>query len=550
MHLETQVAERTQELLRKNEQIVEMERLKTGFFTNVSHEIRTPLSLISGPLDNLIKQDHPDPKTARWLSMIDRNSERLLQLVNQLLDISKLDSGKMKLVLQESDVLKHLRMLVNGYLSMAEIRRIRYVIDVPEKEQKAWYDREKVEKVCTNLLSNAFKFTPEYGVITCRVKLLEERRGDGGINMLRIIVADTGPGIPLAEREKIFERFYRAESDLFADAGGTGIGLSLTRELIGLMHGEVVLKSLEGSGAVFIVTLPLGKDHLEADEFILKETEIKLRKDELVLSDEMEKAVAEQDADHPVEVLIVEDNEDIRNYIRESFSGTYQILEAEDGITGLNLAQSEVPDLIISDVMMPGMDGMELCRTLKRDERTSHIPVILLTAKSTSEDKIEGLEFGADDYIFKPFQIKELSARIRNLLEQRDRLKKKYSCFIDLGLSEMTVSSLDEQFLKKAARIIEESLSDFDFDVGVLQDKMAMSRSQFFRKMKALTGKTPVQLIRLMRLKMAAKLIESGKGTITEILMSVGFSNPSYFAKCFKEKYGVSPKVFQKAHVP
>lgn len=245
----------------------------------------------------------------------------------------------------------------------------------------------------------------------------------------------------------------------------------------------------------------------------------------------------------------MEDNEDLRTFIRENLSASYKILEAEDGIRGLRMAQSKIPDLILTDVMMPRMDGMEICRALKTDERTSHIPVVMLTARSTSKEKIEGLEIGADDYIYKPFSMEELYVRIRNLLEQQERLKKKYSSYIDLGLSEMTVSSLDEQFLKKAIRIIEENLSDFEFDVRELQDKIAMSRSQLFRKMKALTGVSPVQLIKLMRLKLAASLIERGEGTITEILMSVGFSNPSYFARCFKEKFGVTPKAFQQVHI-
>jgi len=548
LHLEKQVSERTSELRKKNEQIVEMERLKTGFFNNVSHEIRTPLSLITGPLDNLIKQDHPDPKTGTWLSMIGRNSERLHQLVNQLLDISKLDSGKMKLVLKEGDVMRHIRMLVNEYYSLAESRNVSYVIDVAEKEQLVWYDREKVEKIITNLLSNAFKFTPEFGIITCRVKLLTDQKKGSGYQNLRIIVADTGPGIPLAEREKIFERFYQAERDLYEDSGGTGIGLSLTQELIKLMHGEVKLKSLEGLGAVFIVTIPLGKEHLQKDEYILKEAEINLKREKVITLHEPKKSGIEEEADQDIEILVIEDNEDLRTFINVNFSSSYRLLQADDGIRGLNLALAKTPDLIISDVMMPGIDGMELCQKLKNDERTSHIPVILLTAKSTREDKIEGLEMGADDYIFKPFSIEELSARICNLLEQRERLRKKYSSFLDLGLDAMTVSSLDEKFLKKAIRIIEEKLPDFDFDVSVLQDKMAMSRSQLFRKMKALTGESPVHLIRLMRLRLAASLIEKGEDSITDILMSVGFTNPSYFARCFKEKFGVTPRAFQQAH--
>jgi len=544
--LEGIVSERTAELRRKNEQIVEMEQLKTRFFTNVSHEIRTPLSLISGPLDNLLQKEYPDPKTGNWLDMIKRNSQRLLQLVNQLLDISRLDSGKMKLVLEESDAIKHIRRLAGEYHSLAETRKIKYVMDIPDKELVTCYDIEKVEKIITNLLSNAFKFTPGQGTVTCRVKILNELK-PGVLPSLRIIVADTGPGIPSSEREKIFERFYRAEGQLYEDAGGTGIGLSLTRELIAMMHGDVVLKSLVGSGAIFIVTIPMGKQHLKEGEYILKELEKTTldEKPDMIrpggsLPDQREEAKAQG-----IELLIVEDNKDLRTFIRENLSETYKISEAEDGLKGLNMAREQIPDLIISDVMMPGMDGMELCGKIKGDERTSHIPVIILTARSTHKDKMEGLELGADEYLFKPFNIEELTVRIRNLLEQRERLRKKYANMIGMDWNEMSVTTLDEEFLKKITATVTEYMDDFEFDVMSLQDKMAMSRGHLHRKLKALTGESPSSLIRVMRIKAAASMIEKSMDSITEISMNVGFSNPSHFAQCFREQYGMSPRQYR-----
>jgi signal transduction histidine kinase/DNA-binding response OmpR family regulator/ligand-binding sensor domain-containing protein len=544
--LEAQVVERTAEIRQKNEKIVEMERLKTRFFTDVSHEIRTPLSLITGPLDVLMKQEHPDPKTESRLSMIKRNSQRLLQLVNQLLDISRLDSGHMKLVLENSDIMKHIGVLANEYHSLAEKNHICYILDIPESGIITWNDRDKINKVATNLLSNAFKFTPEFGTITCRAKILTDSN-DPKLQQLRIIVADTGPGIPSGEHEKIFERFYRAARDHNVDVGGTGIGLSLTREMVNLLHGDIRVKSLVGKGTVFIATVPLGKEHLKEKEFILKEHEQPIPQ-EIVSEDTTGEAIyGGEFTNLGMSILIVEDNDEVRSFIKENLQPNYKILEAEDGLKGLTLATSVIPDLIISDIMMPGMDGKKMCEKLKNDERTSHIPLIMLTARATTHDKIEGLECGADDYIFKPFSIEEIEARICNLLEQRERLRKKYSGYIGLDWSEITVTTLDEQFLKKVTDTISAHLHDFKFDVGILKDKMVMSRSTLFKKLKALTGESPNSLIRIMRLKLAASMIEKSEKNITEILMSVGFSNPSYFARCFRAYFGVTPKAYQKS---
>lgn len=543
--LEAQVAERTSEIRQKNKQILEMEGMKTRFFTNVSHEIRTPLSLITGPLESLMKKDQEDETSYKWLSMIKRNSQRLLQLVNQLLDISKLDAGKMKLVIEEADILAHLRMLSNEYLSLAESKGVSYVIDVPEGTLISKYDREKVDKVITNLLSNAFKFTPSPGTVTCRVRVIQVRSDSTEPLKVRIIVADTGPGIPLKEREKIFERFYRAEGELYDDAGGTGIGLNLTRELVSLMHGEIVLKSAEGSGALFFVTIPLGIEHLDEGDYILKELEIGQSSDEAVLTGKEEVGEVSVQVEEASQVLIVEDNEDLRTFIGENLTHHYKVTVAADGLEGLSKATSEIPDLIISDVMMPGMNGMELCEKLKGDERTSHIPVIMLTAKSTHEDKMEGLELGADDYLFKPFNIEELTVRIRNLLEQREGLRKKYANMIGMDWGKMSVTTLDEEFLKKVTAKVTEHMQDFEFDVATLQDQMAMSRGHLFKKLKALTGESPSSLIRVMRLKAAASMIEKGGENITEISMNVGFTNPSYFAQCFKEQFGKSPSEYK-----
>ena len=544
--LETQVAERTAEIQRKNEKIVEMEHLKTRFFTDVSHEIRTPLSLISGPLDVLLNQEHTDPKTDERLNMIKRNSQRLLQLVNQLLDISRLDSGQMKLVLENTDVMNQIGVLANEYQSLAEKNHICYILDIQEGMGKVWNDRDKINKVLTNLLSNSFKFTLEFGTITCRAKILSDAK-DPDSQMLRIIVADTGRGIPHRDQERIFERFFRATEENNCDAGGAGIGLSLTRELVKMLHGDIRVKSLVGTGTVFMVSLPLGLEHLKENEYILKKEEKATPGTKTLDSDAKESNSIVESTSNKNSILIVEDNDEVRSFIKENLHPNYKVLEAEDGLKGLDIATSALPDVIISDIMMPGMDGRKLCAKLKNDERTSHIPLILLTARATTHDKIEGLECGADDYIFKPFSIEEIEARICNLLEQRERLRHKYSGYIGLDWSKITVTTLDEQFLKKVTDIVGDHLHDFKFDVRALQDKMAMSESTMYKKLKALTGETPSRLIRIMRLKLAASLLEKTDESITEILMSVGFSNPSYFARCFKAHFGITPKAYQKS---
>jgi signal transduction histidine kinase/DNA-binding response OmpR family regulator len=544
--LELEVAKRTEEIVDKNRQIHEMEQLKTRFFTDVSHEIRTPLSLISGPLENLIERYYQDTDTNRWLKMIQRNSQRLLQLVNHLLDISKLDAGHMKLILEESDVLRHLNVLVQEYLSLAESRRIKLIVEIPKEGFIAFYDKEKVEKVTTNLLSNAFKYTPEHGAVTCRVKILEAS-GIGSDPQLRILVADTGPGIPVEERDKIFDRFYRAKGDQYEGTGGTGIGLALTRELIDLMKGDVVLKTLEGSGAVFAVTIPLGRTHLDESEYILKKTEEGHSIQSLKTGDNEEASSSGNYSGHQIKMLVTEDNEDLRIFIRENLCSEYIISEAEDGIRGWKKAQVEIPDIIITDLMMPGMDGIQLCRKLKYDARTSHIPVIMLTAKAKSQDKIEGLEGGADDYIFKPFRIDELKARIRNLLDQRERLKKKYSSMIGMDWGELHVTTLDEAFLKKTLSIVSDHLDDQEFNVGALREEMSISREHLFRKLKALTGESPQDLIRSMRLKVAASLIDKGEDSISGIALNVGFSTSSSFTRSFRKYYGKTPMQYRRS---
>jgi signal transduction histidine kinase/DNA-binding NarL/FixJ family response regulator len=549
-NLEVKVRERTAELERKNYQIMEMDQMKTRFFANVSHEFRTPLTLILSPLESMLMKENLEENDRDNLEMMYRNAVRLLGLINQLLDLSKIDAGRLKVELIEYDIYKVLRMIARSFTPLAERKKIDYRVEIPDGELITYFDRDKLEKIITNLLTNAFKFTPEEGKVSCKIKF--DNKKEGMIkNSLEIIVQDSGRGIPVEQLEKIFDRFYQVADTWKNGISGTGIGLSLTKELITLQHGKIVVESKPNEGSRFVIKLPLGKDHLKEHEFEVKKLE-EAKDDVLIIKCQIhdfettggknENFISEQ-VDQPV-LLIVEDNADVRQHIYENFEKEYLIKQAKNGKEGWEKAVALVPDLIMSDVMMPEMDGVELCKKLKTDERTSHIPVILLTARADVEDKIEGLETGADDYITKPFNIKELLSRSKNLIEQRKKLREKYIHQIDLEPGEIDVESADERFLKRALEVIEKNMGDCEFDVNNFYPEMNMSRMQLFRKLKALVSQTPSELIRNMRLKRATQLMKQKFGNIAEITYEVGFNNLSYFAKCFKEKFGVLPSEF------
>jgi signal transduction histidine kinase/ligand-binding sensor domain-containing protein/DNA-binding response OmpR family regulator len=519
------------------EKMHEVDELKSRFFANISHEFRTPLTLIFGPAKDVIEKTK-EPDTKRNVGVIKRNASRLYSLVNQLLDLSKLESGKMKLEASEQDLILLLKGIFLSFTSFAERKKITLKFNTIEENLYVYIDRDKVEKIINNLLSNAFKFTPEGGRIDFKVEQL--------INEVEIGITDNGIGIPKERIDKIFDRFYQVDSSHTRQGEGTGIGLALTKELVELHKGKIKVESKEGEGTTVSVQLPLGKDHLKPEEIVDKQVEeIIPETEELsepLLDTENRKEKTDLDVlldtDKPL-LLIVEDNSDVRSYIISHLEEDYRIQEAVDGEDGLEKALNHIPDLIISDVMMPKMDGFELCNKLKTDERTSHIPIIMLTAKATSKDKIEGYETGADDYIMKPFDADELKARIKNLIEIRRNLQKKFS------ENEYSIpkelSSIDEQYLKKAFQVINEHLSEEEFSVEQFCLEVGMSDVQNYRKLKALTGRSPSSFIRSIRLKKAKNMIEERRGTISEIAYSVGFGSPSYFTKCFKEEYGYLP---------
>lgn len=550
------VRERTAELERKNVKIMEMDQLKTRFFSNISHEFRTPLTLILNPLEDfLVDREIPAPKKDT-LELMHRNAVRLLGLVNQLLDLSKIDAGSMKLKIQYLDVNKVIRSIARSFLPLAERNDMRYTLEIPEEPLSCFFDRDKLEKILMNLLSNAFKYTPEKGSVTCQVMCSPGLQGTD-TRFLEIKITDTGLGIPCEQLQKIFDRFYQVEEGWKKEKGGTGIGLSLVKELTVLQHGEIRVDSVLQQGTTFTVTLPLGRDHLQPQEFILAEYDeddrvlagLQYSRNESAKDGPIESYAFSGNQDRPI-VLVIDDSQDIRHLIKSTLSKDFNIREATNGLEGLEMALIMIPDLIITDLLMPGMDGLEVCRKLKSDERSSHIPVIMLTARQEVEQKLEGLETGADDYLTKPFHVKELNIRAKNLIDQRKVLMEKYCSRVNFGDDQTPVKSVDDKFLDRARTVIEKNINDNDFDVNSFCLLMGMSRMQLFRKLKALVNQTPSELIRDLRLQRAAQLIKQNYGNVAEVTYEVGFNNLSYFAKCFREKYGLLPSEFQKKMAP
>ena len=559
------------------EKLHEVDDLKSRFFANISHEFRTPLTLILGPVKQIIERTKEE-KTRDDLKVVHKSANKLLGLVNQLLDISKLESGNMKLQTIPQNIIPLLKALTLSFTSYAERKKINLKFNSAEEEIIVYIDKDKIEKIITNILSNAFKFTPEGGHIEVTVtrsifssaghshseldsespneikKLKRSAIGGQLDNYVEISIRDSGIGIPKEKLPKIFNRFYQVDGSHTREQEGTGIGLSLTKELIELHKGRIEVESEEGRGTTFKINITLGKEHLKPEE-ICEEEKLKvyqIEKIELSLEeffDRNETDKIEIDLPEKLELpllLIIEDNSDVRNYIKNNLNQDYRILEAVDGEDGWNKSIQQIPDLIVSDVMMPKMDGFKLCEKLKTDERTSHIPVILLTAKAASSDKIEGFEIGADDYIMKPFEPNELKARVKNLIEQRKRIHEHIRKLGIIELEQASITSIDKKFLQKAFDIINQNMSDTTFGLESFAELLSISRSVLHRKITSLTGESPGELIRRIRLKRASQLIEQNFGNMSEISLEVGFSNPSQFARSFQKQFGISPSLYQQ----
>ena len=519
-----------------NKKLQEVDRLKSNFFANISHEFRTPLTLIKGPIEQL--EHNPKEKLSREnIKMIRRNTDRVLTLVNQLLDLSKIDGGSLKLEAQEGEIFQFLRAVTSSFSSHAAHRNVAYRVQIPQSEFLTVFDRDKVEKVMNNLLSNAFKFSESGTLVSVDISC------DGrGVQMQ---VADTGKGVPKEKLPFIFDRFYQVDSSATKEKEGSGIGLSLTKDLVQLMNGTIKVSSEIEKGTVFTVHLPLIEIRTSAQE---KHEYSTTHKPSIVAKNDpgaglfhLEKA---DNRDLP-EILLIEDNADMRQYIKEHLIDSYRVRESINGQAGLEKALAYSPDLIITDWMMPKMNGMELCKKLKSDIHTSHIPVIMLTAKAGMHNKLEGLETGADDYLTKPFDGKELLVRSKNLIQQRQKFRELFSVKeVKVDPKKITVNSVDQRFLEKVLALLEDNFPNPDFGVPQMQHALAMSKTQLHRKLKALTSEAPGELLRNFRLKRAAQLLSQKADSVTQIAYKVGFNNLSYFAKCFKELYGVTPSAY------
>ena len=459
-----------------------------------------------------------------------RNTDRLLELVNQLLDLSKLDSGKMKLQLIKGDLVQLLRALTASFESVAERKGINYHVHFPEYGSMYFFDKDKIEKIISNLLANAFKYTPESGTVSVTVEMENER--------LRILVEDSGPGIPKKELDKIFDRFYQVEG---TEEKGSGIGLALVKELVTLYRGQISVNSEPGKGSRFRITVPVGRSLFQEDEFVYGEFKPNTNFTNRHFDEQESAPVTKTGSGNLPLLLLVEDNADLRQYINETVSAQYNVIEAVNGLEGVEKAIAEVPDIILSDVMMPVMDGFAFTQKIKKDERTSHIPVILLTAKAGQGHKLEGLTLGADDYLVKPFDAAELLTRLQNLVNQRKLLRRKFAGEIVLKPSEVAVKSTEQVFLQKILNTIESNMSDENFGVEELAKELYMSRSQLHRKLVALTGQSPSEILRNTRLLRAKELLQKKSATPSEVAFQVGFNSHAYFSKCFKEEFGISP---------
>ncbi|MDF1572899.1 MAG: ATP-binding protein [Bacteroidales bacterium] len=565
------------------EKAKKVDQLKSRFFTNISHEFRTPLTLVAGPLEDSLKS--PGEKVSmdkKILRLMLRNARRLQRLINQLLDISKIESGSMHLQLSRGNLSAFVRTIASTFLSLAESSHIEYRISIREVEGEHCFDTDKLEKIISNLLSNAFKFTPAGRKVSLDLTF-STPEGPGKPRYALLKVSDTGKGIDKAHLDRIFDRFYQVSDNDTREEEGSGIGLALTKELVELMHGEIAVESEQGKGTSFRVTFPVAEEcfseqeieemerrgkvaagdgvdavdevdtggEVEVNDEIINEADTEVNagveKRQVYTGLADDGGVREKGGEQEREVvLVVEDNADLRMYISEQFRGSYRVIEAVNGEEGLGKAIAYIPDLVVTDIMMPVMDGVEMCRKMKDHPATNHIPVIMLTAKADKESKLTGLEAAADDYVVKPFDSELLLARAKNLVSQRKVLRRQFEKTYLLEGDTTTSASPSFQMLREVLKVFDRHLSDPDFSIHALGKELNMSRSQLFRKVHSVTGTTPNELLRLVRMKHAARLLRKGTMNISQVMYEVGMQNPSYFAASFRKYFGVTPKEFGK----
>ena len=509
----------------------EANKAKLQFFTNISHELRTPLTLIADPVNYIIHDDNLNSQQRSMLQIVQRNVLVLTQLVSEILDFRKVQNGKMELRLSDFNLTESMKQWIMLFSASAQKKHIAISMDAPDTIMLR-ADQDKIERICYNLLSNALKYTSEGGEITLTAK---EENG-----RVMISVADNGCGISSDELPYIFDRFYQAKN-----AGrGTGIGLAIVKAFTELHHGEVSATSIEGKGSTFTIHIPVrqkGEVTNQPTEKIEQLGEPSSAEEVPNQARHIDELIQPYQTDKP-EVLIIDDNIDIRTYLRSVLSEKYNVSEAADGKVGLELARKIVPDIVLSDIMMPVMDGLAFCQQLKTDKAISHIPVILLTARSLDEQRAEGYEHGADAYLSKPFSLRLLLSRIDNLIESRKKLNQTWSKGVEDDEIGNISNEIDKSFLKQLRKIIQENLANSDLSVEQIGDEIGLSRVQLYRKVKALTGYSPVEIVRKARLTRARHLLQTTERTVSEVAYAVGFSTPSYFSKCYKDEFGENPK--------
>ena len=524
----------TLNLRRKVDFEQQLTNLKLRFFTDISHELRTPLTLIANPIEEVINNESLSQEGHENMITAKRNTDRMLKLINQILDFRKIQNNKMKLYIEQVDVLPLFKQTFENFSSIAHQKDIHFELNCPQEYQTIYTDIDKLEKILFNLLSNAFKYTPNGKSILITVTFDK--------NALNFSIKDEGKGFDLYQIDTLFKRFEtlgQKDNNL-----SSGIGLSLVKELVHLLHGSIKVDSTLGKGSVFEVSLPINYDAFKSDENI-----------EFIMDDSQQTTTSykipenispTEGTDKNIDILIVEDNEELRHFLVNMLQKDYRILEAADGKSGLDLTVSAMPDLIISDIMMPVMDGIELLEAVKKNHDISHIPFILLSAKASLDDRIQGLEYGADDYITKPFSSSYLKARISSLLKQRDALRRHFTRKSgDISPSIPQITHFDETFINQIVQAVEEGLQNPDFKIEDLADSMNLSRTVFYRKIRSLLGVSPIDFVRDMRIKRAVQLLDSEAYTISEVAYMSGFSSPQYFNRVFKNIMNCTPTEYK-----
>ncbi len=539
------------------EKMYELDQMKSQFFSNISHEFHSPMTLILGPLEKLINSFPIEEKIRNSLVLVHRNAKRLQRMTNQLKDLNKLETGDLQLYLSKGDIIYFIKEIAHSFHDYAKDHCIDFLFESEKEQYTAWFDPDKLDKIIYNLLSNAFKFTPDRGkifvalsIINSKMNLEFSNEKDKPSQYIKIDVRDSGIGIPNEKIEHIFKRFYHTEDYKGYHYEGSGVGLAFVYELIKLYKGDISVNSIEGEGTAFTILIPIDEHYLEENQLVNK---FKITSASNPSSQNYIPMHGSNGSDqfrnknksHEVPViLIVEDDKEIRDYIKQYFDENYRVIEAENGYIGIKKAIQIIPDLIITDIKMDETDGITLCKKLKNDEKTSHIPIIMLTGYSSREYQIKGLSGGADAFLTKPFNIDILEAHMINLLDIRRKLHEKFSQEFVLGPNKIPVTDIDEKFLIRLTEAVEKHMSDTKFNADILSEKIGMSRMQLYRKLRGLTNQTVHEFIRNIRLKRAVQLLEQKRMTITEVAYAVGFNDLTYFARCFRKQYDKSPSEY------